>query len=31
MGLVRDHCAGRPVDDDVTLLLIERTEYESAL
>ncbi|HSN88905.1 MAG TPA: SpoIIE family protein phosphatase, partial [Thermoanaerobaculia bacterium] len=27
MGLVRDHCAGRPVDDDVTLLLIERTEY----
>jgi phosphoserine phosphatase RsbU/P len=31
MALVRDHCAGRPVDDDVTLLLIERTEYESAL
>jgi len=24
MGLVRDHCGGRPVDDDVTLLLIER-------
>jgi sigma-B regulation protein RsbU (phosphoserine phosphatase) len=24
MGLLRDHCGGRPVDDDVTLLLIER-------
>lgn len=26
MALVRDHCGGRPVPDDVTLLLIERAE-----